>query len=33
MKTETLVRVAEITLDDGTEKIIPRANLEVILSD
>ena len=33
MKTETLVRVAEITLEDGNKKIIPRANLEVILSD
>jgi len=33
MKTETMVRAAEVTLDNGTKKIIPRANLEVILSD
>ena len=33
MKTETMVRAAEVTLGDGTKKIIPRANLEVILSD
>ena len=33
MKTETMVRAAEVTLEDGTKKIIPRANLEVILSD
>tara|TARA_B100001142_G_scaffold71623_1_gene72271 strand:- start:10152 stop:11258 length:1107 start_codon:yes stop_codon:yes gene_type:complete len=33
MKTETMVRAAEVTMEDGTKKIIPRANLEVILSD
>ncbi len=33
MKTETMVRAAEVTLEDGSKKIIPRANLEVILSD
>jgi hypothetical protein len=33
MKTETMVRAAEVTLEDGSRKIIPRANLEVILLD
>tara|TARA_Y100000588_G_scaffold379265_1_gene461138 strand:- start:1411 stop:2532 length:1122 start_codon:yes stop_codon:yes gene_type:complete len=33
MESETLVRVAEVQLGDGSKKIIPRANLEVILSD
>ena len=31
--TETVVRVAEILFDNGSKKIIPRPNLEVILSD
>lgn len=33
MKSETKVRVAEIEFDDNSKEIIPRANLEVILSD
>ena len=33
MDTETMARVAEITFDDGVKEIIPRSNLEVILSD
>lgn len=33
MDSGTLTRVAEISFDDGTTKIIPRTNLEVILSD
>ena len=33
MESETLVRVAVIEFPDQTTKIIPRANLEVILSD
>ena len=33
MKSETKVRVAEVEFDDGSKKIIPRANLEVILSN
>ena len=32
MKSETMVRVAEIEFEDGTIEIIPRANLEVILT-
>jgi len=31
--TETTTRVAKILFEDNTEQIIPRANLEVILSD
>ena len=31
--TETISRVAKIKFEDGLDKIIPRANLEVILSD
>ena len=31
--TETMARVAEIAFKDGRKEIIPRANLEVILSD
>ena len=33
MKSETKVRVAEIEFDDGSKEIVPRANLEVILSN
>ena len=33
MESETIDRVAEIKFEDGSKKIIPRANLEVILSD
>ena len=33
MKSETQVRVAEVEFDNGSKKIIPRANLEVILSN
>ncbi|MFQ6609351.1 MAG: hypothetical protein ACE5D7_00985 [Fidelibacterota bacterium] len=33
MESETLVRVAEIEFDDGTVNTIPRANLEMILTD
>lgn len=33
MKSETKVRVAEVEFDDKTKAIIPRANLEVILSN
>jgi len=33
MKSETKVRVAEIEFDDNSKEIIPRANLEVILSN
>ena len=33
MKSETKVRVAEVEFDDKSKEIIPRANLEVILSD
>ena len=33
MESETIVRVAEIEFNNGDKKIIPRANLEVILSD
>jgi len=32
MESETKVRVAEVEFDDGNTKIIPRANLELILS-
>ena len=32
MESETLVRVAEIEFEDGSVKIIPRANLEMILT-
>jgi len=32
MESETLVRVAEIEFDDGSVEIIPRANLEMILT-
>lgn len=32
MKTETKVRVAEVTFDDGKKEIVPRTNLEVIIS-
>ena len=31
--TETMARIAEIRFTNGTKEIIPRANLEVILSD
>ena len=31
--TETMARVAGIRFNNGTKEIIPRANLEVILSD
>ena len=33
MKSETMVRVAEVEFDDKSKEIIPRANLEVILSN
>ena len=33
MKTETKVRVAEVTFVDGKKEIIPRTNLEVIISE
>ena len=33
MKSETKVRVAEVEFDDNVREIIPRANLEVILSN
>ena len=33
MDSETKVRVAEVKFDDGNIKVIPRANLEVILSN
>jgi len=33
MDTETMARAAIIKFEDGTEKLIPRANLEVILTD
>ena len=33
MKSETMVRVAEIKFENGNIEIIPRANLEVILSN
>ena len=33
MESGTLTRVAKILFDDGSSKIIPRTNLEVILSD
>ena len=33
MKSETKVRVAEVQFEDKTIKIVPRANLEVILSN
>jgi len=33
MESETLVRVAEIEFSDGSVKTIPRANLEMILTD
>ncbi len=33
MKSETKVRVAEVEFDDKSKEIIPRANLEVILSN
>ena len=33
MKSETMVRVAEIEFEDKNKEIIPRANLEVILSN
>ena len=33
MDSGTLTRVAEILFDEGSTKIIPRTNLEVILSD
>ena len=33
MKSETKVRVAEVEFDDNSKAIIPRANLEVILSN
>ncbi len=32
MESETMVRVAEIEFEDGTFEIIPRANLEMILT-
>jgi len=32
MESETMVRVAEIEFEDGTIEIIPRANLEMILT-
>ena len=33
MNTETMTRTAEIMFDDGKKEIVPRSNLEVILSD
>jgi len=33
MQSETMVRVAEVKFDDNSKEIIPRANLEVILSN
>ena len=33
INTETMARVAEITFKNGSKEIVPRANLEVILSD
>ncbi|NQU67510.1 MAG: hypothetical protein HQ510_06170 [Candidatus Marinimicrobia bacterium] len=33
MESETMVRVAEIEFEDGTVNTIPRANLEMILTD
>ena len=33
MRTETMSRVAEIKFDNGRKELIPRSNLEVILSD
>ncbi len=33
MNTETMARTAEITFDNGKKEIVPRSNLEVILSD
>ena len=33
MKSETKVRVAEVEFEDKSKEIIPRANLEVILSN
>ena len=32
MESETLVRVAEIEFEDGSIEIIPRANLEMIIT-
>ena len=32
MESETLVRIAEIEFEDGSVEIIPRANLEMILT-
>ncbi|SVC39451.1 uncharacterized protein METZ01_LOCUS292305, partial [marine metagenome] len=32
MESETMVRVAEIEFEDGSVAIIPRANLEMILT-
>jgi hypothetical protein len=32
MESETMVRVAEIEFEDGSVEIIPRANLEMILT-
>ena len=32
MESETMVRVAEIEFEDATIEIIPRANLEMILT-
>ena len=33
MESGTMTRVAKIKFDDRTEEIIPRTNLEVILSN
>ena len=32
MESETIVRVAEIEFEDGNIEIIPRANLEMIIT-
>ncbi|MHB9023991.1 MAG: hypothetical protein ACYC7E_07405 [Armatimonadota bacterium] len=33
IETEAMVRVAEVRLDDGSTALVPRANVEIILSD
>ncbi len=33
MESETMVRVAEITFNDGTKTVLPRANLEMVETD
>ena len=32
MESETMVRVAEIEFEDGNIEIVPRANLEMIIT-